>query len=306
MYRSDHAAPGRTPQRRIVFHGHDTWGLGVANTLAAIAAGATMVDGALGGLGGCPFAPGASGNTSTEDLLFATRPDWLTPTTLASLVELSEKLLAELGEPNRSRTAQGARSKATAFEWVIGSGDPMSLAARLAFLSPTRSPNPLSARCAPLAASTYPPKRTPDPELRVRDYDVVVSQLRDTFDTLLDALAKCRDLQLRGRVQQRRHGAATALDTRRQHTRCAHRRHRRRRDAADHSHRPPRRGGRHVRPRRTVHRMGTVSAPRPGRFGARSVSPDSAASRARPRNAPAFGMSVSFCTRQRRGSSSTR
>ena len=44
----------------------------MANTLAAIDAGATMVDGSLGGLGGCPFAPGASGNTSTEDLLFAT------------------------------------------------------------------------------------------------------------------------------------------------------------------------------------------------------------------------------------------
>ena len=46
-----------TPKRRIVFHGHDTWGLGVANTLAAISAGASMVDGSLGGLGGCPFAP---------------------------------------------------------------------------------------------------------------------------------------------------------------------------------------------------------------------------------------------------------
>lgn len=108
-----------TPQRRIVFHGHDTWGLGVANTLAAIDAGATMVDGALGGLGGCPFAPGASGNTSTEDLLFATRPEWLTPGTLADLIRLSGSMLAELGEPNRSRTAQGARSKADAFDWVI-------------------------------------------------------------------------------------------------------------------------------------------------------------------------------------------
>jgi hydroxymethylglutaryl-CoA lyase len=113
----------RTPQRRIVFHGHDTWGLGVANTLAAIEAGATMVDGSLGGLGGCPFAPGASGNTSTEDLLFATRPDWFTPSTLASMVEISDKLLAELGESNRSRSAKGARSKSSAFEWVIGGGE---------------------------------------------------------------------------------------------------------------------------------------------------------------------------------------
>ena len=114
------AVRDRTPERRIVFHGHDTWGLGVANTLAAIDAGAAMVDGSLGGLGGCPFAPGASGNTSTEDLLFATRPDWFTPTSLASMVEVTDKLLAEIGEPNRSRTAQGARSKAKAFDWVIG------------------------------------------------------------------------------------------------------------------------------------------------------------------------------------------
>lgn len=108
-----------TPSRRIVYHGHDTWGLGVANTLAAIQAGATLVDGALGGLGGCPFAPGASGNTSSEDILFATRPAWLTPETFAGVVALSGKLLAELGEPNRSKAAEGARSKAKAFEWVV-------------------------------------------------------------------------------------------------------------------------------------------------------------------------------------------
>ncbi|WP_216896341.1 hydroxymethylglutaryl-CoA lyase [Nocardia alni] len=109
----------QTPQRRIVFHGHDTWGMGVANSLAAIAAGADVIDGSLGGLGGCPFAPGASGNTSSEDLLFATRPEWFTPDTLATLVGLSGSLLPDLGEPNRSRTVQGALSKADAFEWVV-------------------------------------------------------------------------------------------------------------------------------------------------------------------------------------------
>lgn len=105
-------------QRRIIFHGHDTWGQGVANAMAAIAAGATMLDGSLGGLGGCPFAPGASGNTATEDLLFALRPDWLTPATLDRLVSMSETLLADLEEPNRSKAAQGVRSEARAFEWV--------------------------------------------------------------------------------------------------------------------------------------------------------------------------------------------
>jgi hydroxymethylglutaryl-CoA lyase len=114
------AVRSRTPKRRLVFHGHDTWGLGVANTLAAIDAGAEMVDGSLGGLGGCPFAPGASGNTSTEDLLFATQPHWFTPATLGAMVDLTDTMLAELGEPNRSKAAQGARSEAYAFPWVIG------------------------------------------------------------------------------------------------------------------------------------------------------------------------------------------
>jgi hydroxymethylglutaryl-CoA lyase len=119
-----------TPQRRIVFHGHDTWGQGVANSLAAAAAGAEVVDGCIGGLGGCPFAPGASGNTATEDLVFGTRPGWLTPDGLAGLVALAEDLLAELGEPNRSKAAQGARSRAAAFPWTIaatrGSARPAS------------------------------------------------------------------------------------------------------------------------------------------------------------------------------------
>jgi hydroxymethylglutaryl-CoA lyase len=105
--------------RRVVYHGHDTWGLGVANSLAALEAGAEEVDGALGGLGGCPFAPGASGNASTEDLLFALRPEWLTPGVFASLVRLTDGLLAELGEPNRSRAVQGAHSSATAFPWAL-------------------------------------------------------------------------------------------------------------------------------------------------------------------------------------------
>jgi hydroxymethylglutaryl-CoA lyase len=113
----------RTPQRRLVFHGHDTWGLGVANTLAAIDAGAQMVDSSLGGLGGCPFAPGASGNTSTEDLLFALRPDWFTAATLGSLMELTDGTLADLAEPNRSKSALGARSTAKTFEWVLGADD---------------------------------------------------------------------------------------------------------------------------------------------------------------------------------------
>jgi hydroxymethylglutaryl-CoA lyase len=53
------------------FHGHDTFGLGVANALAAYSAGIRVFDTSAAGLGGCPFAPGATGNTATEDLVFA-------------------------------------------------------------------------------------------------------------------------------------------------------------------------------------------------------------------------------------------
>lgn len=51
-------------------HLHNTRGLGLANTIAALEEGITTVDASLGGLGGCPFAPGASGNIVTEDLVF--------------------------------------------------------------------------------------------------------------------------------------------------------------------------------------------------------------------------------------------
>lgn len=108
-----------SPSRTIVYHGHDTWGQGVANSLAALAAGASVVDGALGGLGGCPFAPGASGNTATEDLLFALRPQGLEPNVFHDLVRLSSTVLKDLGEPNRSRSAQGAQSIAAAFPWAL-------------------------------------------------------------------------------------------------------------------------------------------------------------------------------------------
>src|SRR3546814_739593 len=53
-----------------LIHLHNTRGLGLANALAALDAGLTTLDASLGGIGGCPFAPGASGNIVTEDLVF--------------------------------------------------------------------------------------------------------------------------------------------------------------------------------------------------------------------------------------------
>lgn len=58
------------PDSVFRIHIHDTRNMGIANTLAAVECGIGDVEVALGGLGGCPFAPGASGNTSTEDLVY--------------------------------------------------------------------------------------------------------------------------------------------------------------------------------------------------------------------------------------------
>lgn len=57
------------PAVHFSLHLHDTRGMGLANTLAGIMAGITSFETSVGGLGGCPFAPGAAGNTATEDMV---------------------------------------------------------------------------------------------------------------------------------------------------------------------------------------------------------------------------------------------
>jgi len=64
------ALAARVPIGAIALHLHDTRGTALANVLAALEAGVTTFDASAGGLGGCPFAPGAAGNLSTEDLLY--------------------------------------------------------------------------------------------------------------------------------------------------------------------------------------------------------------------------------------------
>ena len=57
------------PAMQLTMHFHNTRGMGLANVLAAVQSGITRFDGSLGGLGGCPYAPGASGNISSEDAI---------------------------------------------------------------------------------------------------------------------------------------------------------------------------------------------------------------------------------------------
>ncbi|TCG09513.1 hydroxymethylglutaryl-CoA lyase [Paraburkholderia steynii] len=88
----------RVPAEALTLHFHNTRGLGLANVLAAYEVGARRFDAALGGLGGCPFAPGASGNICTEDLVNLCDEIGIpTGIDLPKLIALSRTLPALLG-----------------------------------------------------------------------------------------------------------------------------------------------------------------------------------------------------------------
>ena len=107
----DHLAP-RTGLDRLAVHMHDTYGQGLANTLAAFEAGVTVADTSAGGLGGCPYAPGAKGNLATEDLVWALdRSGVDTGVDLGALVDTSAWMADQLGRPPVSRAAQAILSK---------------------------------------------------------------------------------------------------------------------------------------------------------------------------------------------------
>lgn len=85
------------------FHGHNTRNTGYANCLAALEAGAQVVDASVGGLGGCPFSPRATGNVATEDLVYLLEGEGIeTGIDLDTLVGVSQWLAGVLG-----RTLEG-------------------------------------------------------------------------------------------------------------------------------------------------------------------------------------------------------
>jgi isopropylmalate/homocitrate/citramalate synthase len=80
------------------FHGHNTRNTGYANALAAVEAGAHLLDASVGGLGGCPYAPNATGNVATEDLVYLLEGEGIgTGVDLDALVGVSEWLEGMLG-----------------------------------------------------------------------------------------------------------------------------------------------------------------------------------------------------------------
>jgi hydroxymethylglutaryl-CoA lyase len=104
------AVTSRVPLPQVALHLHDTRGTALANVLAGLQYGVTTFDSAAGGLGGCPYAPGASGNLATEDLLYML--DGLgvqTGVSLAGVVAASQALASSITHPLPSKYLQACR-----------------------------------------------------------------------------------------------------------------------------------------------------------------------------------------------------
>jgi hydroxymethylglutaryl-CoA lyase len=92
------AARARWPGVLFTLHFHNTRGMGLANVLAGIAAGVDCYDTSLGGLGGCPYAPGASGNVCSEEIVHALQlMGYDTGVDLAQLIAAAQRLPALIG-----------------------------------------------------------------------------------------------------------------------------------------------------------------------------------------------------------------
>jgi hydroxymethylglutaryl-CoA lyase len=103
------------PLDRIALHFHDTRGTALANVLMALQVGVTRFDASAGGLGGCPYAPGATGNLATEDLLYML--DGLgieTGVSIDQVLAASRFIEQKLGHPLASRYAAAHRSTSRA------------------------------------------------------------------------------------------------------------------------------------------------------------------------------------------------
>ncbi len=100
------------PADRLAVHFHDTRGTALANVLLSLQLGVGVVDAAAGGLGGCPFAPGAAGNLATEDLLYLLNGlDIETGVNLDTVISASKFIGDKVGHPLTSKVYQAVRSQ---------------------------------------------------------------------------------------------------------------------------------------------------------------------------------------------------
>jgi hydroxymethylglutaryl-CoA lyase len=99
-------------RERIAMHFHDTYGQGVANVHASLLEGISVFDSSVAGLGGCPFAPGASGNVATEDVLYLLHGlGTETGVNLTTVAETGAWISALLNRPNGSRAGRALLAK---------------------------------------------------------------------------------------------------------------------------------------------------------------------------------------------------
>ena len=97
------AARAAAPDAFLRLHFHDTRNTGVANAYAAVQAGVDVLDASVGGIGGCPFAPGATGNVATEDLVYMLeRAGYATGYDLDALIETARWIGERIGRPTPS------------------------------------------------------------------------------------------------------------------------------------------------------------------------------------------------------------
>jgi hydroxymethylglutaryl-CoA lyase len=95
------------PADKLAMHFHDTRGMALANVVASLQLGLTTFDGALGGLGGCPYAPGASGNVATDDLVHMLHGmNVATGIEEAALIASAQFMQDKIGRPLPSHTLQ--------------------------------------------------------------------------------------------------------------------------------------------------------------------------------------------------------
>ena len=94
------AARNAAPDARLRMHFHDTRGTGLANAYASVEAGVSVLDASCGGLGGCPFAPNATGNIATEDLVYMLgRGGFETGYDIAAMIETGRWIGEKIGKP---------------------------------------------------------------------------------------------------------------------------------------------------------------------------------------------------------------
>lgn len=102
----------KVPAEKLAIHAHDTYGQGVANVLKAVEMGIRVVDSSVGGLGGCPYAKGASGNVSTEDVVYALEGlGYETGIDLEWLSGTGDWITTQIGRPNGSKAGKAIAAK---------------------------------------------------------------------------------------------------------------------------------------------------------------------------------------------------